>query len=253
MHSFCACRDRFTRGTFFMLAIVAIAAPVQSEPQYTIEARVYCIKPDPSSGSIISATNVKADTLEVLGQPNSFYIAGNGELDISGVELYLKNGDVAWRAPRPNTSRDESGNNLSEEPDSDRVITIARPSLIALAGEEGKIDIVRPVQSFARRDDGTFELQTHGNAGLTFVCKITAARDAGRVMLDWKFTNKQVTGRKEIPGVSLPIGEPIVATETVQQKANVKLGDWSGIFQGMPDGNVTVNLIRVSKSRGGSK
>ena len=255
MHNCILRRCIFTRSIFFGLVFAAAALLAHGERLYTIDARVYCIKPNPSGDSRTRLVNAKADMLELSGQPDVFYMEGDGEIDVSGIVLYIKDGDVAWKTPQRDSSSGvkSEGSDQSEEPDSNRVITIARPSLVTPAGKESKIEIVQPVQSFTRRDDGPFELQAHGKAGVTIECKVAESKESGRVTLDWKCTNKRVTGRKEIPGVSLPIGEPTVATETTQQRANVKLGDWSGIFQVIPDGNVTVNLVRVSKSRGGSK
>ena len=238
-----------------ILAILFVAlnlnnAAADSELQYKLEARVYYAKIEPNAGEHIF--NLKANKVAMDEPTQTFFIEGDGELVLTDLILRFKDGQVTWEKAVPADSKAVE-TMRAEEPDSDLVKTVARPSLILPAERKGTIESVQLTQSFAPRTDGTYDLKTHGRAGVTLECTVTPQTEPDWVQLEWMSTNKRVAGRKEVPGVSLPIGEPIIATDNIQQKVKVKLETWCGVFQTLPDQNLVINLIRVSPIKGVSE
>ncbi len=235
------------------LNLTFAGAAANSNLQYKLEARVYYAKIDRNAGARI--LNLKANKLSMDEPKQTFFIEGDGELAVADLALRFKDGQVTWERV---VAAAESDSKTVEtvridDPESELVKTIARPSLIIPAGKKGTIDIIQSIQSFAPTEDGTYELQTHGNAGFSLNCTVTPGSEPDWVMLDWESTNKRIVGREEVPGVSLPIGTPKITRDSIQQKLKIKLETWCGVFQTLPDQNVVINLIRVSQATGASE
>jgi len=248
-------RTRWWRTSIWGLALAlpATYAGANQITQYKVEVQICYIKWDPAKTMNVRSTEMKADSLDIA-KP-IFYVEEGGELEVAGVVLRIQDGNIIWSAPSPRDGADatNAGPQPSEGPLPDRVSMIASPSLITPVGKESTIEILEPIQSFARREDGTFELINQGNAGLTLACTVTPQRDPQRVKVDWRSSNRRVTGREEIPGVALPIGRPIVTVDTVEQTMDVKLGGWSGAIHLVPDLGVVVDLVRISAWTGEGK
>ena len=114
---------------------------------------------------------------------------------------------------------------------------LSSPIIITTAGQTAEIRVSeKPTQFFVKRRDGSYELQqlpAQNEPGITLTATATTGSSDETVNLKAKLKCCSILKREELPGVSLDVGVPTVATREQQFNLELKLDNWIVSF---PDG-----------------
>lgn len=110
--------------------------------------------------------------------------------------------------------------------DPNAVKTVFSPKLLAYTGQTAKIATGEKLKYLVRKDDGSLEQKTTDRAIETTLEATPVIDKDGDILLNFKFEHFSVAPAKEIdPQTSLPIGEPMFGSRTVNTRLKLKPGE----------------------------
>lgn len=132
---------------------------------------------------------------------------------------------------------------------------LSAPRVATLAGREAAIMVgTEPPEYFVPTKEGTYRLEKMNEGpGVSMKCTIEpVGAEPRRVMLDLECRMVELGGREALPGVTLPVGPPVMRAREVNTKVSVQLEDWICIGGLGPTGGAgpsdgLVILVRVTE------
>ncbi|MCC6144289.1 MAG: hypothetical protein IT368_10830 [Candidatus Hydrogenedentes bacterium] len=194
-------------GTVLSLASTAQAQtgdPGRNAP-LQIDARIYQVLTNVTGNGLTSQT---------LTGPQGWYQVIHQQLDT--VDLVMDGATLTW--------------NGEAEPGYDRIIPLARPSLITSVGVAASLAIGSPgVEYMEPAADGLFALKdAPEDAGLNLsFTPESVNKQTGIVSGKLNFDFIWVKNREKIEGVNLDVGKPIMGQAAAVGAVQLRLGEWS--------------------------
>jgi len=207
--------------TFALLALLCLPNSAHAElqnvelgrpaPDYMVETRIY---------QVLTKVTGNGLTSQTLPGPSGWVQVIHEKLD--EVALSMEGPNLTWGG--------------RSEPENPRIMPIVAPRIAVRVGEEALLacDPNEPVQFMEKKGDGNFQMvpfnpgSPEENIGITLA--ITPAKDTTNLNLldlSMRFRYGWVKAREAVPGVSLPVGRPIVGQSANEGTFRVRLGEWS--------------------------
>ncbi|HPA21357.1 MAG TPA: hypothetical protein PLU30_26690 [Verrucomicrobiae bacterium] len=133
---------------------------------------------------------------------------------------------------------------------------LSAPRVSAWAGQEAIISIgAEPPDYFVPTKDGTYRLEKMKEGPGTSLKSIINAvpGEPNRIVLDLKYRVVEIEGRQTLPGVDLPVGQPIMRERAITAQVVPNLNDWiclgGGVIPGdkAPSPNDLLVFVRVAR------
>lgn len=215
----------FTRPPAWVVVLAALlvlpAEAATAPASYRLETNVYIFK----HGDF---TTLKLPGVEGRYAPESLLLQSPAAVQFDGETLSLDGPNLTW----------SSGHRPA-----DRISQIDIPVLVVASNQPATLLSTAPLQYMEKRPDGALELKEiprtspdAPHARLTFTVK--PADDAGtRLDLACEVEVATVSARENVPGVSLPVGKPVLARLTRKVNAQVRPDTWSALVLNAPNGS----------------
>lgn len=210
-----------TRIMTLLALLLAVGGMRAAAQGYRLETRVYVFKQSEfravATGGV-TRTNVPGN--ELLNSPAS--------VQFNGASVALSGDEISWTAGQPAR---------------DRISEITVPGLVVAAGQAATLLSTTPLQYMEKRADGALELKEipgdspdAPHARLTFTVKPAAKPTEGLdIACDVEIAT--VSAREKLPGVSLPVGKPVLARQAQKVDTTVLPDRWSGLLVNAPNGS----------------
>ncbi|HVZ63603.1 MAG TPA: hypothetical protein VG936_03370 [Lacunisphaera sp.] len=215
----------FTRPLVQAVMLAAlIGVPVRgalAPASYRLETNVYVFK----HGDFAT---LKLSGVEGRNAPESLLLQSPATVQFDGETLSLDGPNFTWSSGRR---------------PADRISQIDIPVLVVAADQQATLLSTTALQYMEKRPDGSLELKEiprtspeAPHARLTFTVK--PADDAStRLELACDVEVATVSAREKIPGVSLPVGKPVLARLARKVDAHVRPDTWSALVLNAPNGS----------------
>lgn len=217
------------RITLLALAISPMAQAQQSKDTYTLESKFVQM---PTNGVI----EISSDAASA--QAGSFTFGPNVHV--------RQGGKTVIRTEGAKLEIDSAAPGLD---------LLAAPRVSAFLGQEAVIRIQAPPPSFfVPTDEGTYRLvKMDEGPGTSLKCIVAAAQgEPDKVRLNLEYHLVEMSGRKPLPNVELPVGEPILNKRQFKTDLVTVVGQWMCLAGAPGQGpqsppNDLIVLIRLTR------
>jgi len=224
--------------SLLLVAISACSAGADEKNQIRVQLQIFRLRGD-LPGKIHVDESIWTTDNTPSKWENKVKVFNRAQFEVGKNKLEFKDGRCFW-----NNKKMPISGRLDLKLPANLIRLIYSPDIAMKehGSRKYKIESMQPIQYFAKRDDGLFELKEVELAtGLDIeVTKATEEEDKGYIKLeDLLMTMRSVVKREKIQGVNLPVGLPVLGEEKYDFYFRVRPGKDYGV------------LIRPGRGHGG--